>query len=95
MPKVTFISSSSENEEAHYFIELVRVSLTEKRHSRNMTQNELAKRMYCSTSSVSAFERGEKEVTLQWIFDECAVLGVDTVRFLIQTAYTTMKHFRL
>lgn len=95
MPKVLFISEASDHMEAEYFIDLLRMRLIEIRRKQNMTQNELAKRMYCSTSTVSDFERGEKDVTLQWVFEECSALGLDAIHFLIGVAFTTLKHFHI
>ena len=90
------LSSSSDpqhQEQARFFIDVIRKTLIDLRRQADMTQSELARRMYCSASTVSNFERGEREMTLVWVCGVCHILGVNSLSVVSCAVEKTRKEF--
>ena len=89
-----FTSSASDPmqmDQSRFFIDVLRKNLIDLRRQADMTQSELARRMYCSTSTVSNFERGEREMTLVWICGVCHILGVNSLYVVMQAIEQTIN----
>ena len=89
-----FIPSSPDHQhldQVRFFIDVLRKNLIDLRRQADMTQIELARRMYCSTSTVSNFERGEREMTLVWICGVCHILGVNSLYVVMQAIEQTIN----
>ena len=78
-------------DQVRFFIDVLRKNLIDLRRQADMTQSELARRMYCSTSTVSNFERGEREMTLVWICGVCHILGVNSLYVVMQAIEQTIN----
>ena len=90
------LSSSSDpqhQEQARFFIDVIRKNLIDLRRQADMTQSELASRMHYSTSTVSNFERGESEMTLVWLWCVCHILNINIIFVVEQAAKLTQEAF--
>ena len=66
-------------------VDLLRLGLNIRRwrHGKRMTQAELAAKVGCASQTISAIERGKRDVSIERLFGLCQALGCSVEELLL------------